>query len=927
MAKALAVLIVEDMESDAQLLVRMLTKAGYRLTFERVETAAQMRSALEKQAWDMVISDFNMPELDGFGSLKLLQETGVDIPFIVVSGTMGEETAVAMMKAGAHDYLMKGKLAHLVPAVERELAQAEVLRQSKQAEEALRTSEHQHQAILETAMDGFWLVDTQGSLLEVNRTYCQMSGYTEQELLGMRISDLESIESARDTAARIQKILEQGEDRFESRHHRKDGSIFEVEISVQYRPEKGGHMVAFLQDISERKLKENQVRESKALFETVVENIPLMIFLKEAVDLRFVMFNKAGEELLGYNRKELLGKNNLDLFPPEQADNFMTKDREVLDGEAGLLDIPEEPIQTARKGQRLLHTRKVSIRGTDGATKFLLGISEDITERKQREEDILDRNKELAALYTLSRQLADAEDLENVLDLVVRHSVDSVHITFACIALITEGKLTPKVIYPVRIMDQDIKMSPSQSITSLPVCQNILEKNEPVVLQTSDPGISSLERTILFLDRAQSVCLVPLQVVDPIQSSNLAMGVLILGEARAEQRSPFSSEKKLLAGSLGDQAASAIRRMLETEQARRRLQRIASLSEIDSAIASSFDLRISLDMILKHVVEQLGVDAADILVVNTSLQILETRAGSGFRSQAMEHIQQRFGEGLAGKAMIERSVIQVPEVASSLAAFARPDLMKLEQFCSYMAIPLIIKGQVNGVLEIYQRTALEINQEWLEFLNSLAGQAAIAIDNDQMFYGLQRSNIDLGLAYDATIEGWSHALDLRDKETEGHTQRVTEMTVQLAKSFNISNEAIRQIRWGALLHDIGKLGVPDGILLKPDQLTEDEWVLMKKHPVFAYEMLAPIQYLKAALDIPYCHHEKWDGSGYPRGLKGEQIPLTARIFAVVDVWDALISDRPYRKAWTKEKAHEHILNSSGTHFDPQVVKYFLLENN
>ena len=154
---------------------------------------------------------------------------------------------------------------------------------------------------------------------------------------------------------------------------------------------------------------------------------------------------------------------------------------------------------------------------------------------------------------------------------------------------------------------------------------------------------------------------------------------------------------------------------------------------------------------------------------------------------------------------------------------------------------------------------------------------------------------------------------------------MTETTVKLAHSFNLSNENLKQIRWGALLHDIGKLGVPDGILLKPGPLTEEEWVVMKKHPTLAFEMLSPIQYLKASLDIPYCHHEKWDGTGYPRGIKGEQIPLAARIFAVVDVWDALISDRPYRKAWTKENALKHIREQTGKHFDPQVVNVFLKE--
>ena len=179
------------------------------------------------------------------------------------------------------------------------------------------------------------------------------------------------------------------------------------------------------------------------------------------------------------------------------------------------------------------------------------------------------------------------------------------------------------------------------------------------------------------------------------------------------------------------------------------------------------------------------------------------------------------------------------------------------------------------------------------------------------------------MAYDATIEGWSCALDLRDKETEGHTQRVTEMTVKLGRAYGLSEAELVQVRWGALLHDIGKMGVSDEILHKPAPLTDEETGEMKKHPTYAYEMLAPIRYLRQALDIPYCHHEKWDGSGYPRGLKSTQIPLFARIFAVVDVWDALNSDRPYRAGWTEEKVREHIRNLSGTHFDPQVVDVFM----
>jgi putative two-component system response regulator len=187
---------------------------------------------------------------------------------------------------------------------------------------------------------------------------------------------------------------------------------------------------------------------------------------------------------------------------------------------------------------------------------------------------------------------------------------------------------------------------------------------------------------------------------------------------------------------------------------------------------------------------------------------------------------------------------------------------------------------------------------------------------------LREANAQLLNAYEATIEGLSHALDLRDRETEGHSRRVTDLTVKLAQTINISEAEITHYRRGALLHDMGKIGIPDSILHKPDELNEEEWTIMRKHPQLAYDMLYPIEYLRPALDIPYSHHEKWDGSGYPRGLKGEEIPMSARLFAIADVWDALTSDRPYRKAWTEEQALAYIREQSGKHFDPQVVELF-----
>ncbi len=364
------------------------------------------------------------------------------------------------------------------------------------------------------------------------------------------------------------------------------------------------------------------------------------------------------------------------------------------------------------------------------------------------------------------------------------------------------------------------------------------------------------------------------------------------------------------------------RRHIE-RQIQQQLQRLAALRDIDMAITSSLDLRVSTKIILDEVIKQLRVDAADILLLNPHKQTLEYAGSRGFQTSALQHTSLRMGEGFAGNAALERRIVRIPNLSVKETGFARAPLLAEEGFVEYFSVPLVSKGHVKGVLEIFHRSPLNPDQEWMDFMEAVGTQAAIAVDNAEMFTNLERSNTELMLAYDTTLEGWSRALDYRDKETEGHSKRVTELTVRIAGAMGISDSELVHIRRGSLLHDIGKLGVPDNILLKPGKLTDGEMDIMKKHATIAYEMLSPITFLRQALDIPYCHHEKWDGTGYPRGLKGEQIPLAARIFAVVDVWDALRSDRPYRPAWTKEKTLDHIVSLSGSHFEPQVVEVFM----
>jgi PAS domain S-box-containing protein len=410
----------------------------------------------------------------------------------------------------------------------------------------------------------------------------------------------------------------------------------------------------------------------------------------------------------------------------------------------------------------------------------------------------------------------------------------------------------------------------------------------------------------------------------PIQSTAGPVGVLAL-LMNAEQQ--ITEEINLLT-ILAEITGNSIHRAQLYEQSQRQVRRLTSLRDIDSAIASSFDLRLTLNILMDQTVSHLNVDAVNIGLYHPDLQSLTYLNGVGFTIPSPTRPRVRMGEGLAGQVLIRQHTHHITNLQNAPEA-ANEVLIRREGFVTYIGIPLIVKGQIKGVFEIFHRSPLSPTPDWMEFLHTLAGQAAIAIDSAQLFENLQRSNQELIQAYDTTLEGWARALELRDRETEGHTRRVTEMTMRLARYIGVNDNEMVDIYRGVLLHDIGKMGVPDHILKKKGKLTPEEWAEMRQHPTYAYNLLSPISFLRGVLDIPYCHHERWDGKGYPRGLKGEQIPLSARIFSVVDNWDALLSDRPYRKAWPLDKVKAYLRESAGTVLDPRIVEIFLsmIEND
>ena len=743
----------------------------------------------------------------------------------------------------------------------------------KQIEEALQASEARLEAAVDAAEIGLWDWDLiSGQIIWLGH-HEKLFGFPHGEFDGTYASFKKRLHPE-DLDELIGVALRARDERSEYAHEYRviwpDESIHWIAGRGKFIYNEAGEpirMYGAVLDRTEYKRAEEALRESEQKFSKIFYASPVPVSINRVSDGRYVDVNESFLKRMGYQREEVIGRSALELnawAEPGQRPNMF----QILNEQGSLRDFEARfRTKSGEMGTALLFREIIELAGE----KYFIGTTLDITDRKRAEAALAASETELRALFA---------------------SMDDV----------------------VLVIDRD---GAYRQIA--PTNPNLLYKPPEELLGRTLQDVFSAEQSETFISTIR-------QVVDTQQTAHIEYQ-LTINEREVwfeTSISPLDMDSTLwVARDITDrkQAEMEITRLLGESQ--RRLKQVEALHSIDLAISTSMDLSMILNILLEHVESLLGVDAADILLFNPDLQRFTFSAGRGFHTDSIERASVRLGASFAGRAALERKRVLI---SGELAVHADRNFSKMyrrEGFFAYAGMPLIAKGQIKGVLEAYHRSPHKPEPEWLNLLETFAGQAAIAIDNAQLFDGLQHSNIELAQAYDATIAGWSRAMDLRDKETEGHTQRVTDLTLKLARAMNVNESQLTHIRRGALLHDMGKMGVPDHILLKNDQLTDEEWEKMRKHPEFAYEMLSSIRYIQPALDIPYCHHEKWDGTGYPRGLKGEEIPLAARIFAIVDVWDALINDRPYRLAWTEKQVLEYIQDQSGKYFDPQVVKAFL----
>jgi PAS domain S-box-containing protein len=782
--------------------------------------------------------------------------------------------------------------------------------QRKQVEEALKDSEDRFKTLFENAPDAYYLHDLKGKFIDGNRMAEEITGYKKEELIGksfLKLNLLSTKDMMKASKILAKNALGQSADPDEFTLTRKDGGKVEVEICTKPVRIKGQpRVLGIARDISKRKRAEGALQRSEEKYKAVFDNTGTATVIIEE-DTTISLTNKRFEELSGWSADEIEGKMSWTDFVVEEDLERMMK-YHYSRREKGQ-DVPTRYEFRFIDNKNQTHNIFLEVETIPGTEKSVASLL-DITQRKKAEGEVNRRYKQLNALREVGLDLVSELDVDELLENIVARAVELVDGEGGCLYLMGSERdaLEMSVRMRYESFPEDITIE-----RGLGLAGQVWANKERLLVE----DYAAWEgRTSLWVDHIGHRAMAGI----PVIWRGEILGVL---EIIGEPENPFSDEDTWVLELFANQAAAAMHNASLFEQAQQRLERLRSLQEIDRAVSGSLDLKTTLSVFVKCLIENLGVDAADFLLYQPTMQNLEFVTGSGFRNDTLNQVKLRIGEGHAGRAALEGEIVHIPDLNLETVRFERAKLCRREGFVAYFGVPLIAKGEIVGVLEVFHRSPLEPSSEWIGFLETLAGQAAIAIDRLQLFVDLERSNMELMRAYNEVIEGWARALELRDHGTEGHSRRVEELTLAIAKKMGVEGEELSNICQGALLHDIGKMGIPDAILQKPGPLNEDEWKIMKQHPTFAYEMLSPIDHLKPALDIPYCHHEKWDGNGYPQGLKGEEIPLSARIFAVVDVWDALRSDRPYRDAWSDEKALAYIKDQAGKHFDPRVVEVFL----
>ncbi len=757
----------------------------------------------------------------------------------------------------------------------------DLLQARNAAEISLREAELHYRTVADFTYDWEYWRSPEGKLLYVSPSCERITGYSASHFL-------ERPETLHDIVISEDKMIweKHGDEiekeytlqEIEFRIRRKDGEITWIEHSCQPVITSTGEFIGYRasnRDISERVLTRTSLTKSEERYRLLAENMIDFVWVTDLETMTLSYASPSVQELLGYTPEEMLHQKVEKRLSSDSFKSLMN----ILAEELHLLSEGGDTERTRALEIEMIHkegyivpceTTARFLYDKEGNPNAILGAARDVTAKVHAENAL----RESESLY---RSL-----VENASIGILLATPNGEIISVNAVTLEMLGSPSKEATKKINLLS----FPPLIKSGFVGDFQDCIRTKKTI--RNEAPYVSKWGKSIYTRYTFTAIH----------DAREELIGIQILFEDITEE-------------------------IKNKEGLQEQIRNLATINAINTTIITRTDLDLMITNVVEEIAKNLSVDATDLLVYDEHALTLTCTAQHGFRSPAgHKKTVLRVGEGYAGDAALKRKTVRIDNLKDRKKTDKVPKRWKDEDFLSYYGIPLLVKGELKGILEIFHRSDEKRTQNWMSTLEALAQQAAIAIDNHFLLDALRGSNLELELAYETTLEGWARALELRDFETKGHTDRVAKLALKLARELNVKGEDLTHIRRGALLHDIGKVAISDTILLKEGNCTAEEWEIIKQHPQYGYDMLKEIKYLKPSLDIVLYHHEKWDGSGYPAGLAGENIPFSARIFAIIDVWDALLSNRPYHKAWGREKALAYIQKESGKHFEPRIVTAF-----
>ena len=893
------ILLVEDNPDDRLLIKRGLNKGLNTPEIIEVHQIDKLDKTIEAGFFDIVITDYNLGWTNGIDVLKSVKSKWPDCPVIMMTVMDTEEMAINAMKAGLDSYLVKSssQFALMGEYVRSTLAQME------QAE-ALEEAESRFQELFETVPVGLFRVTHNGTHQDVNQTLVDMLNYPDKETL-LKVNSLDLYQNP-NTRVENYRIMNQKNAVWvwEAVLKKYDGSLITTIISAHAIKDNKNNTFfyeGYIQDISVQREVEQALVASEILKSTIIDSVQNGVMVTDR-DLKIMVWNPYLEELSGISENEILGSSAEQVISNVLGDTVQQGLPQALRGLTVTSPDAEFYFPRSNKSGWVSITLAPLQSKEDGVVGVVANI-QNITERKQAETERETLLKREQKLHEITRSISNSLGVDNVIDTTNHLATELFGADFSAIMVIDQKtKEMQNLVYFNAPEDAPTETTPGQGLM-----WDVYESKAPILLEDYATYKNISNYWVEYGIKAAMAI--------PLKSTDVFLGVM--GIFSKDTHKKFTPRDLNLAISIGNQASVALHKAILYEETLRRTKELSALYDFSLTAGGMLDTPSVLSHLYQKIEQLINPHKFAVYLYDDEEDCIEV---------ALSYLNGEHQFSQVGTIAPTNTNILMHEVVQTHHSFYIPDVTAHQDRAqvvqadsdvkSLYLLPFIKGESLLGAMILQSQQKNDFQAEDQQFLESIAAQVSIALDNARLYEELED-------AFVQTVIALANAVDIRDTYTHDHSQRIAVLALKTGKELGFNTKELEVLRWSSLLHDIGKIGVPDNILLKPGRLTPEEYEIIKKHPQLGASIIAPVKKLRDVAPVVRAHQEHYDGSGYPAGLKGEDIPLAARVLTVVDSYVAMTDDRVYRKAFSHEHAIGELQKLAGAQFDPVVVEAFL----